>query len=88
MRRTAILKGKEKRHALACPHCRAGMDEMTVGLFWDFQDHCWQCVICGYRVYEQVLRLRSAAEMVAERVWDEICDELDDEKLSQTTRHY
>ena len=88
MSRTTNDRWKENGHALACPHCRAGLDGVTVGLYWDFYDHCWQCIICGYRAYEQVLRLRSEVQIVAESVWDEIFDEMNDEKTSQTAHHY
>jgi hypothetical protein len=88
MRRTISDKRKKNGHALACPHCRAGVDGVTAGLYWGFQDHCWQCIICGYRAYEQVLRLRNEAEIAAEKIWDEIFDDLDDEKSGQTAHHY
>jgi hypothetical protein len=69
MNRTTGHKWKENGHALACPYCSAGT-------YWDFQDCCWLCIICGYREYEQALRLRSMIEIVAEKVWDEIFDHL------------
>jgi hypothetical protein len=41
-------------------------------MYWDFQDRCWLCIICGYREHEQALRLRNMVEIVSARVWDEI----------------
>ena len=88
MRRATNDKWKENGHALACPHCRAGEDGVTVGLYWDFDAHCWRCFTCGYRGYEQVLRQRNKAEIVAERIWDEILDALDKEENSPTAHNY
>lgn len=59
--------GKEKTNPLACPHCGAGEDENTIGLFWDFNEHCWHCVICGHRTYENSPGRRTLAQVVAER---------------------
>lgn len=72
--------GKETDHALTCPHCGAGEDEKTVGLFWDSDERCWRCVICGYREYEHALRQQTQAEIVAESLWDRLLDALDEEK--------
>jgi hypothetical protein len=71
----------------ACPHCGAGEDRITVGLYWDFDESCWHCIICGCRVYEQVVCLMSEADIEAERVWDRICSDLDDVKSSQVIHH-
>lgn len=76
---------KENSHAIACPHCGAGTDRVTVGLSWDFNDDCWRCVICGYRGYERMIRPRTKAEVVAERLWDEILDAVDDEENEKKT---
>jgi hypothetical protein len=70
----------ENNHTPACLHCGAGGDEKTVGLYWDTDEHCWRCVICGYRGYEHTIRPRTKAEIIAERLWDEIVDTLDEEK--------
>lgn len=75
---------KENGHALACPHCGAGTDRVTVGLSWDFNDHCWRCVICGYRGYEHSIKPRGKAEIVAESIWDQVLDALDKENSEQT----
>jgi rubredoxin len=77
MRKRKRDNGKCNGQALTCPHCGAGADGVTLGLHWDFDEHCWRCIMCGYRGYEHVLRPRSKAEVVAERIWDEILDELD-----------
>ena len=61
---------------------------MTVGLYWEFDEHCWQCIICGYQGYEQVSRSRNKVEIVAARIWDEILDSLDKEENRQTAHHY
>jgi len=79
MTKTTSHKRKENGHALACPYCRAGM-------YWDFQDRCWFCIICGYRD-EQVLRLRNMVEIVAGQVWAEIFDNLDEENSIQKARN-
>lgn len=71
--------GRENNRALACPHCGTGGDEKTVGLYWDSDERCWRCVICGYRGYEHAIKPRAKAEIVAERLWDEILDALDEE---------
>ena len=87
MRRPTNDKWKENGYVLACPHCRTGADGVTVGLFWDFDDHCWLCIICSYREYEKILRQRIEAERVAERIWDDFLEDLDKEKNSQTAYH-
>jgi len=71
--------GREERAPNECPHCGAGADGVTVGLFWDFGDHCWRCVTCGFRVYEHAARPRTQAEIVAEKLWDEVLYALDSE---------
>jgi hypothetical protein len=68
-----------------CPHCGAGADIMTVGLYWDFDEDCWHCIICSCRVYEQ---LATEAEINAERIWDIVCDDLDNEESSQMIQPY
>lgn len=70
--------GKESDHALTCPHCSAGEGEKTVGPYWDSDERCWRCVICGYRGYEHAIKSRTKAEIVAERLWDEMLDALDE----------
>ena len=79
MNKTTSHKPKENGHALACPHCRAGM-------YWEFQDQCWLCILCGHRENEHLLRLKSMAEMVAVRVWEEIFDDLDEETKAEANR--
>ena len=88
MRRATNNGWKENGHALACPHCHAGADGATVGLYWDFDDYCWQCIICGYREYERIAHRRSKAENAAERIWDECFDALDKEGSNQTVHYY
>jgi hypothetical protein len=85
MKRTTNAGWTENRHALACPHCRAGADGMTVGLYWDFDDGCWQCIICGYREYERLPH--GVRPNAAERIWDDCFDALDKEENGQTA-HY
>lgn len=70
----------------ACPHCGTGADGVTLGLVWDYYEHCWRCVICGYRGYEHLLRPKTKAEVVAERIWDEILDGLDEEENQSLLR--
>lgn len=77
--RRQIKKGKETDHALVCPHCGAGGDEKTVGLYWESDERCWRCVICGYRGYEHTIRSRTKTETVAESLWDQVLDALDEE---------
>ena len=72
MKKRKNFKSKENGRASTCPHCGAGADGITLGLYWDFDEHCWRCVICGYRGYEDVLRPKSKAEIAAERVWDDV----------------
>ena len=57
--------GKGNGTMLTCPHCRAATDGSTLGLFWDFDSHCWGCIICGYRYYEGATRRRTKAQEVA-----------------------
>lgn len=66
--------GKGNGHLTPCPHCGAGADGATIGLFWDSIDHCWWCVTCGYRGYEHAARPRTEAETFTERLWDDIRD--------------
>ncbi len=63
--------------ALACPHCRAGDDGQTLGLFWDETEGAWRCMLCGHRTFDR--RRMSCAEMMGERLWDRIIDLLDRE---------
>jgi hypothetical protein len=56
MRKRKTGNWKENGHPPACPHCRTGGDGVLVGLFWDFNERCWRCVICGYRGFEGVVR--------------------------------
>jgi len=79
MKRTTNYSWKENGRRPGCPHCGAGADAVTVGLYWNFEDHCWQCIICGYRGYERVQHRRSPAVIIAERLWDEVLDTLDQE---------
>jgi|GEM_PF-2603192 len=88
MRKRKRDNGKGNGQALTCPHCGAGVDGVTLGLHWDFDEHCWRCIMCGYRGYEHVLRTRSRAEVVAERRWDEVLDELDREEHIQPVHRY
>jgi rubredoxin len=84
MRKRKSDNGKRNRQALVCPHCGAGADGVTLGLFWDLHDHCWRCIMCGYREYKHTERPRTKAEIVAERIWDEILDTLEREELRQS----
>jgi len=52
MRKQKEHKWKENGHPPPCPHCGAGGDGVTVGLYWDYDEHFWQCIICGYRGYD------------------------------------
>jgi rubredoxin len=72
-------KWKGNGHSLTCPHCGAGADGITLGLFWDLHDRCWRCIICGYRQYKNAERPKTRNEIVAERIWDQILDALDKE---------
>ncbi len=74
MRKRKSHNWKGNGHALACPHCGAGANGMTLGLFWDYYDQCWRCIMCGYREYKHTKRPRTKAEIVAERIWDEVLD--------------
>jgi len=88
MRKRERVNGKGNGQAPACPHCGAGKDGVTLGLFWDFDEHCWRCIMCGYRGYERVLRVKSKAEIVAERIWDEVLEALDREERDQIVKSY
>jgi rubredoxin len=81
MRNRKNDKWKENGHALICPHCGVGADGVTLGLFWDLHDRCWRCIICGYRQYRDAERPRTQAEIVAERIWDAVIEELEKEQL-------
>jgi len=74
-------------HLKACPHCGIGEDGVTLGPYWDFNEECWRCIICGYRAYEEALCYKSKAEIMADKLWDEVLDALDKEENSQTA-HY
>jgi rubredoxin len=79
MRKRKGDNGKGNRKAPACPYCGAGADGTTLGLTWDYIDHCWHCVICGYRDYEQPRTPKTRAEIMAEKIWDQINFMLDKE---------
>ncbi len=81
-----IENGKENGHAPVCPHCGAGRNEKSVGLYWESDDRCWRCVVCGYRGYEHAIKPRTKAEIVAESLWDQVLDALDKEKSEQIVR--
>jgi rubredoxin len=83
MRKRKNDKWKENGHALTCPHCGAGAGGATLGLFWDFDERCWRCIMCGYRQYKVSDRPQTKSEIVAERVWDEILDALEREENYQ-----
>ncbi|MCC6545365.1 MAG: hypothetical protein IT392_12860 [Nitrospirae bacterium] len=70
-------RSKNNGRQLTCPHCGAGADGNTVGLYWDFQEYCWKCVICGYREYEHASRSKSMKELEQELLLDQIMDSLD-----------
>jgi rubredoxin len=84
MRKRKNDKWKENGHALTCPHCAAGGDGITLGLFWDCYDQCWRCLMCGYRKYKHPERPKTKAEIVAERIWDQVLDALDQEDIPQS----
>ena len=65
MARLASIKRKETGHAAACRYCRGGM-------YWDYQERCWLCILCGYREHNKSLKLKRMAEVVTARVWNEI----------------
>lgn len=64
-------------HPLACPHCGAGVDGNTLGLYWDFYEHCWRCIICGYRKYKHATQSKSKKEIEQERLLEQVMDSLD-----------
>lgn len=75
---------KENNHALACPHCGAGADRSTVGLFWDSNEDCFRCVICGYRGHEQKLQPKTQALIASENIWDQLMEAIDKEGCEQS----
>ena len=79
MRKRKHNNWKENGHAPACPHCGAGADGVTLGLFWYFDEHCWRCIMCGYRGYKHP-RPKTRAEIVAERIWDQVLEALERER--------
>lgn len=64
---------KKNGHLLACPHCGAGAGD-TVGIYWDFYEHCWRCIICGYREYDTTARNKSKKQLAQERMIEQIMD--------------
>lgn len=83
MRNGKRNNARERNEELACPHCGAGSDGETLGLFWDFVEHCWRCIMCGYRGYE-CQRPKTNAGVMAEKEWDEINAMLDQEILDSS----
>jgi hypothetical protein len=59
-RNVANVRLKTKNDRLICPHCRSGNDGRTLGLFWEFGECCWRCVICGYRSFVDFVPARTA----------------------------
>jgi len=51
-----MTEHKETGHAAACPYCSAGM-------YWDFQDGCWLCILCGHREHGPAERLERMIEI-------------------------
>ena len=84
MRRMINNTREENGQTMHCPHCGAGADGATVGVYWSSKDLCWKCVICGYRKYR--LQQRKKTEVRNEKIWDEIFDAIDEEESSQTIR--
>ena len=86
MRKRNNGNGIEKGYSLACPHCHAGADGVTLGLYWAFNEHCWRCVICGYREFERARRPSTRTEIIAEKLWDEVLVALEkEEREKQST---
>ncbi len=56
--------------SLACPHCRAGSDQTVVGLFWDWDEDSWRCLLCGHRTFPK--RRLSEAQIQEDMVWEAI----------------
>src|SRR6185295_14473061 len=83
MRKTTNDKRQDNGEPSACPHCGAGGDRITVGLYWDLNECCWHCFVCGCRAYEEAVCLTSTAESL----WDRICDDLDEVKSTQEVYH-
>lgn len=46
-------------------------------LYWDFHEHCWRCIICGYREYKHAIRSKSKKELEQERLLDQVMNSLD-----------
>jgi hypothetical protein len=88
MRKRKREKGNGNGRVPACPHCGAGADGATIGIYWSYDERCWRCIICGYRGYENVLRPKRRADIVAERIWDEILDALDQEERNPIGKRY
>jgi hypothetical protein len=65
------------RDAPFCLFYCTGPERTIVSLYWDCNDHSWHCIICGCRLYKQVI---TEAEIIAERVWDMIWDDLEKER--------
>jgi Zn ribbon nucleic-acid-binding protein len=59
MKRKLNPRGVSGNGYRACPHCRSGSDKGTLGLFWEVQERCWRCVICGYRHFGNPVAARS-----------------------------
>lgn len=63
---------------LTCPHCGAGKDGITLGLFWDSRERSWRCLICSHRTFER--RKRSQAEILEDMMWDRVLAAFDQEE--------
>lgn len=65
----------KRKGPLSCPHCRAGEDGNSVGLFWDLNEKAWRCISCGHRSYER--KQRTQAQLLEELVWDQVLESMD-----------
>jgi len=66
---------RQKNGQLICPHCRAGEDEISLGLFWDLSEKAWRCIACGHRSYER--RPKTQAQLLEDLVWDRVLESLE-----------
>ena len=55
---------------LDCPHCHAGNNGLTVGLYWDINEEAWRCFECGHRIYEK--KIITQAQLLEDLKWERV----------------
>ena len=67
---------------LDCPHCHAGNNGLTVGLYWDINEEAWRCFECGHRIYEK--KIKTQAQLLEDLKWERVFATFENEELTKS----